>query len=143
MTTRPTPPLSGSAADNGINAFADKHHEYHVLKDTFETTLYTLCLFEYERFSCDDYDGSIEFHGVMDDVRLNDAACAYLSGQGFSKCYLNHQNKWETHYSALPTAKEWRVSYPHKNGGKGLLVEEIPESWKEPHNAIVVERKKP
>lgn len=117
---------------------AEAYHSYHRKESDFEDKFYEICPFEYERFGCDDYDGSIEFYEVADDARLNEAACKLLAEEGFVKCYVNHKNKWETQYSALPETKSWRVSYSHKNGGKGLLVEEIPASWTADHGAIVV-----
>lgn len=111
------------------NDFFEIYHKYHLSKDSFEERIYELCPFDYEKMWCDDYDSSIEFGGVVPDVRLNEAVCQFLFENGFSRCYVNHSDKWETHYHKLPKCEEWRVSYLNKFGGTGILVEEIPKSW--------------
>src|SRR5512139_1487891 len=69
----------------------------------------------------DHYDNSIEIYNVPTDHRLTDKAQEAVYNAGFSKAYVNHTDKWETHYSfdrskPFVAAKGWRVSYPHKRG---------------------------
>lgn len=84
----------------------------------------------------DSYDCSIEFDDVPQDYRLSIEAQKAIHGAGFAKAYMNHADKWETHYSFKPReefaeSKGWRVSYPHKRGDNqpGIWVEEAPQSW--------------
>jgi len=90
---------------------------------------------EYERIGFDHYDNSLELYGVPDDARLSIDEQKVIHAAGFSKCYVNHVDKWETHYGfhdkEFKPAKGWRVSYPHKRGDEtgGILVEEICPSW--------------
>lgn len=119
---------------NFLNTYCQYEHD----KEQFEETLYGICKFEYTKMWCDSYDASIEFAGLLPEIRLNEEACKFFKDAGFEKVYLNHIDLWETHYS-LPSSEGWRVSYPHKNGAKGLLVEKMPQSWKGIHSAIVVE----
>jgi hypothetical protein len=103
----------------------------------------------FEKTGYDDYDWSIELYGVPADYRLSEEAQKILSEAGFVTCYVNHVDKWETHYTFTKTEKGadgeyvttqkeipikgWRVSYPHKRGEeKGKIwVEEVVKSWPE------------
>ena len=90
---------------------------------------------QFEEASYDDYDYSCELFDVAEDYRLSSEAQKILHEAGFAKVYLNHIDKWETHYTFEPgeykEIKGWRVSYPSKRGKdeKGILVEEPIESW--------------
>lgn len=90
---------------------------------------------EYEKLGWDHYDCSLELHGCAPDFRLPLDAQKVVHDAGFAKCYVNHTDKWETHYSfsgkEFKESKGWRVSYPHKRGGdeKGILVEEVCQTW--------------
>lgn len=53
---------------------------------------------EYERITGDDYDESIEFRGVGNDVRLNDLQQRLIFEAGFNRCWLNHKDGTETFY---------------------------------------------
>lgn len=85
----------------------------------------------------DYYDGSLELHGVPAEYRLPIDAQRVIHEAGFVKAYVNHEDRWETHYTFHPRepfkkeSKGWRVSYPHKRGEneKGIWVEEFIENW--------------
>jgi hypothetical protein len=90
----------------------------------------------FQSLGWDYYDGSVELHGVPVDYRLSLEAQRAIHEAGFVKAYVNHADKWETHYSFSPRdpfkeSKGWRVSYPHKRGDdkKGILVEAVVDSW--------------
>ena len=61
----------------------------------------------YERIGWDDYDNSIEFYKVNDDVRLNEVQQQIIFKAGFSIAFVNHKDGWETHYS-------WKYNEPFK-----------------------------
>lgn len=84
----------------------------------------------FERIGWDWYDCSLEIYGVPADYRLTPEARKVFADAGFAKCYVNHVDKWETHYG-LGNSEGWRVSYPHKrnDGNTSILVEQHIESW--------------
>jgi hypothetical protein len=88
-----------------------------------------------EDLGWDYYDYSLEIHKAPSDYRLSVEAQRAIHDAGFSKVYVNHVDKWETHYTfpagEFVAQEGWRVSYPHKRGDgqKGILVESQPESW--------------
>lgn len=91
---------------------------------------------EFERLGWDSYDCSVEIYGVAPEFRLSDEVQRQIYEAGFAKAYVNHTDKWETHYSFTRSkkfrpVKGWRVSYPHKRGEgeKGIWVEEVIEGW--------------
>jgi len=89
---------------------------------------------EHERISFDPYDNSLELYGVKPDYRLNEAAQRVCFGAGFTKVYVNHTDKWETHYTwgkEFNILDGWRVSYPHKrqDNDPAILLEKHTESW--------------
>ena len=85
--------------------------------------------------SYDDYDNSIELFDVQNDLRLSEEAQKLLFDAGFSTVFLNHLDKWETHYTfrtkEFELVEGWRVSYPQKRGRdeKGIWVEKKVDSW--------------
>lgn len=85
----------------------------------------------FEGLGWDSYDGSVEINDVPPDYRLTTEAIAVIKDAGFIKAYINHTDKWETHYNAIGKWKPWRVSYPHKRrvDTKGIWVEEIVPTW--------------
>ena len=103
----------------------------------------------FEDSAFDSYDCSMELYDIPDDQRLSEDAQKVIFDAGFSTVYLNHKNKWETHYnfnSGEFKAKEgFRVSYPEKRGEgeTGILVEKMidswPKKWFETGYAVVVE----
>ncbi len=88
----------------------------------------------FERLGWDHYDNSLELYGVEPEARLSAEAQKIIHAAGFSKAYVNHTDKWETHYSfpePFAEKKGWRVSYPHRRGeahGKIWVEEHIP-TW--------------
>ena len=90
---------------------------------------------QWERSGFDWYDCSLELYGVPPDYRLSADVQRIIHAAGFAKVYVNHEDKWETHYSwpvgAFKEAKGWRVSYPHKrnDGTTGIWVEDFLPSW--------------
>jgi hypothetical protein len=89
----------------------------------------------HERLGWDWYDSSLEIHGVPPDFRLSAEVQRACHGAGFAKVYLNHTDKWETHYSfgreSFEANAGWRVSYPHKRGPgeKSIWVEKHIPGW--------------
>jgi hypothetical protein len=90
----------------------------------------------FEGMGWDHYDSSLELNDVPADHRLSDEAQRIIYDAKFSKVYVNHVDKWETHYTfdhgkPFEPVKGWRVSYPHKrnDGRPGILVEERVETW--------------
>lgn len=90
---------------------------------------------QYERLGWDHYDNSLELHGCLPDYRLSIEVQKIVHNAGFSTCYVNHTDKWETHYNFkdkdFKESKGWRVSYPHRRGenDRGILLEERCQSW--------------
>lgn len=90
---------------------------------------------QFEDTSYDNYDNSMELYDVPNECRLSVEAQKLLFDAGFSKIYLNHNDKWETHYTfqlgEFREVKGWRVSYPSKRGENenGIWVEEKVDSW--------------
>lgn len=85
----------------------------------------------------DYYDCSLELTGMPADFRLSAEQQEAISGAGFVKCYVNHIDKWETHYTwprPFESVEGWRVSYPHKRppeirGDNKIWVEKITPTW--------------
>lgn len=69
-------------------------------KDIFDSRLSDLADFgEDWKLTFDDYDGSFEVYGVPPECRLSPEAVAYAFAEcGFTQCWLNHTDGWETHY---------------------------------------------
>lgn len=73
--------------------FAGKH-----AKLSLEDELWDMGV-QFEETSFDSYDCSIELLDVPDDYRLSLEAQELIFKAGFSIVFMNHKNKWETHYS--------------------------------------------
>lgn len=90
---------------------------------------------EFDGTSFDSYDNSLELLDVPDNYRLSVEAQELIYNAGFSRVFLNHKDKWETHYTfkqgPFEGVRGWRVSYPQNRGkdAKGIWVEEIVDSW--------------
>lgn len=77
-------------------------------------------------------------HFAAPDARLSVEVQRAIQAAGFIKVYVNHEDKWETHYTfygkdgamELPV-KGWRVSYGHRrgDGSKTVWVEEWIAGW--------------
>lgn len=90
----------------------------------------------FERLGWDYYDCSLEIYGVKNDDRLSVDVQRVIYLAGFATAYVNHADKWETHYNFnqktdFVESKGWRISYPHKRGEKGgkIMVETMPTNW--------------
>ncbi len=87
---------------------------------------------EFDHIGWDDYDNSLEIYSVPPTARPSEAILNFIFDGGFSICYVNHTDNWETHYSSHKRPKGWRVSYPHKrnDGDPNVWLEEDPpSSW--------------
>ena len=95
-----------------------------------------LCLLKaadipFDRIGYDWYDRSLELYDVPPDYRLDDTAHAAIASCDFAKVFVNHTDKWETHYNFRPLAKRygWRIRHKHKSGLDKTQLEEWPEGW--------------
>jgi hypothetical protein len=84
----------------------------------------------------DHYDCSLELHGVPAGYRLSEAVQKIIYDAGFAKVYVNHEDKWETHYTwarnkDFAPVPGWDVSYPHKRGDdeSAILIRGPVPSW--------------
>lgn len=118
--------MTKSLAERMFDGFFAESHLEHLIDEAGAV---------YEKLAWDHYDCSLELHGCAPDFRLPVEAQKVVHGAGFDKCYVNHTDKWETHYSfrskEFQESKGWRVSYPHRRGEgeKGILIEEVCQSW--------------
>lgn len=146
------PDLSKFAIDVGGQSIAQKLFEAGRIESDLEGRLIDTGI-DFSSLGWDFYDNSLEINGADPSDRLSDKAQQLIWNAGFSTVYLNHTDKWETHYqlSAKGIGRAgWRVSYPHKRGSeeKGIWVEKVPEAWpkewfetgyavvKEPNNEV-------
>lgn len=93
----------------------------------------------YDHIGWDDYDWSLEIYGVAPEWRMSEELLRYFHEGGFAKVYVNHTDKWETHYGLdhrgpFERREGWRVSYPHKRGDGGSIwtekhVPTWPQDW--------------
>lgn len=90
----------------------------------------------FENIGWDWYDCSLELRGIPPEYRLPEEVQRIVHKAGFGTCYVNHKDKWETHYHFDPRGEfaistGWRVSYPHKrnDGSKDIWVESQVPSW--------------
>jgi hypothetical protein len=104
-----------------------------------------------ENIGWDYYDNSLEIHKVTPEYRLDEKTQEVIRGMGFTKIYVNHTDKWETHYSyahdkPFAPTEGWRVSYPHKrnDGTTPIYVEKPvpswPKEWFETGKVVIVEK---
>lgn len=109
--------------------FAGTHAECQLEEQLYDTSV------PYEKLGWDYYDCSLELYGVADDYRLPPDVQKIIFDAGFIKVYVNHVNKWETHYTwskdGFAAVPGWRVCYPHRRGPdeKGIWVEEHIATW--------------
>jgi hypothetical protein len=84
-------------------------------KSEFEDALSAAGFEDYGSIGWDEYDNSIEFYKVRDDVRLNEAIQRIVFDAGFSVAFVNHKNGWETHYNwrsgDFKISRGWRRRY--------------------------------
>jgi hypothetical protein len=67
----------------------------------------------FEKIGWDYYDNSLEIYGVDNDYRLSPEVKKIIFDAGFSVCYVNHRDGWETHYGG-PGSEGSRVNYGRK-----------------------------
>lgn len=100
-----------------------------------EARLYDAGMTEFDRLGWDEYDCSLEIYGVPAEFRLTEDMQRICHDAGFATVFVNHVDKWETHYNfrgeEFKLSKGWRVSYPHKrnDGSKDIWVEGIIPNW--------------
>lgn len=117
-----------------VESIAQKIFDGYKTEVQLEDNLWNINV-PFENIEFDEYDRSIEINDVDNNYRLSSEAQKLLFDAGFSKVYMNHKDKWETHYSfASGLFKEvegWRVSYPSKRGKneKSIWVEKKVDSW--------------
>lgn len=126
-------------------AFADAMFIYHREETEFEDALCKVGFADFTRIGGDSYDDSVEFYGVGDDIRLTPEQQKIVYDAGFCKCYVNHNDKSETHYhwtleeiKAMAAGADfipkrgWRRK--RKDGG-GFIINYWPDSWNGPSSA--------
>lgn len=79
--------------------FNDVMFDYHRAELNFSDALCDAGFGDFNRISGDHYDNSIEFYGVEDGVRINEAAQRLIHAAGFGRCWTNHKDGSEWYYS--------------------------------------------
>lgn len=82
----------------------------------------------------DTYDNSLELDQVGNDERLNEAQQRLIYDQGFGKCFVNHKNGWETHYTwgkVYEVQKGWRRKWVGDAQNGHWEISYWPEGWGE------------
>ena len=82
----------------------------------------------------DDYDNSIEFGQVDPDARLTEEQQRIIFDEGFTLCFVNHTDGWETHYSWKHADFKPHRGWRRKRTDKGFTINYWPESWGEDTN---------
>lgn len=124
-----------------MEPFAKLAYEFTDKKSDFEEKLFECFGIDFCDIGWDNYDNSLEILGVPNDTRLSEEAQKFIFDNGFSICFVNHLNKWETHYAWKEDFKShegFRVRYKHNSGLEKHEVEEVPEKWKGKFDCIVV-----
>lgn len=96
---------------------------------------------DWSSLGCDEYDCSIEVHGIPPEFPMPEAAAKFLLETcGFLKVYANQTDGWEVHWSR-GSAKGWRRRWvkDQSSGHNRVLagapdfgfweVSEFPASW--------------
>lgn len=96
----------------------------------------------YKRIGWDEYDCSIEFHGVKNDARLSAELQRIIYNGGFIKAYVNHEDGWETHYTwkggHFEPVRGWRRHMVHEDTPsasgvimfKKMKISYLPDTWR-------------
>lgn len=118
-----------------MKTLAEKLFSGSHAKCEMESQLYDAGV-QFDEIGWDYYDCSLEIYGVPADCRLTAAVQKIIYDSGFARVFVNHQDKWETHYTfpregGFAEVKGWRVSYPHKRDDErgGIWVEEHVPTW--------------
>ena len=119
--------------DDVERSISDRIFDGESAKIELEGLLYDAGL-KWKGTGWDEYDCSLEIHGVAPEYRLPVEIQKLICEAGFIKVYVNHTDKWETHYTLegeFSESKGWRVSYPHKRGEseRGIWVEDVISTW--------------
>lgn len=128
-----------AAAGEGERKFSDAMFAYHDAERGFESKLVDAG-FDFGSIRGDDYDNSIEFDDVPPDQRMSDGAQRIVYEAGFSKAYVNHTDKWETHYTfdrskPFASSRGWRrLERPG-----GFDISYWPEGWGDPETGKCAE----
>jgi hypothetical protein len=102
-------------------------------KALFEDALSSAGFDQFEKIWGDDYDNSIEFGEVDNDVRLTAAVQKVIFDAGFSRVFVNHKDGWETHYSwAHGESFEPHRGWRRRRTEKGFDISYWPEGWNTP-----------
>ena len=123
--------------------FAQKIWDFQKDQFEFESALEEAGLEQgkhYSRIGWDDYDCSIEFYNVENDVRFGVELQKIVADAGFIKAYVNHKDGWETHYTwktPFSPVRGWRRWMEHNKEPspsgvttlKKLKVSYWPEGW--------------
>lgn len=122
--------------------YAEACEQFYKAENEFDEQVFaTQPGFDWQRTTTDDYDSSIEFHGVPNNTRMTEALQKLCYDHGFAQCWLNHDDGWETHY-AWPRdggfkpsegwrKRQWKRKLPDGSPDKEgkIEVEEFPASW--------------
>lgn len=128
--------LHATLDGNDQRSIAQRMFDGAEAESELEVQLYEAGLKDFDRLGWDWYDCSLEIYGVPADFRLPEDMQRICHAAGFAKVYVNHVDKWETHYdwkhdAPFTVSKGWRVSYPHKrnDGSKDIWVEAHIPGW--------------
>ena len=114
--------------------FSEIKAECDAEQDRFENSLMEILPgLDFSRITCDPYDNSVELYDVPIDVRLNSAAVDFIKSEGFSLCWLNHIDGWETLYRlCVPDYPGWR---------KRQWKRKLPDGSPDPSGLIELEKR--
>ena len=116
-----------------MTTFSVEMFGYQQAEGRFRDELSEIGFLGYETIGGDDYDNSIEFYKVDNDVRMTEAQQRVVFDAGFSTAYVNHEDGWETHYNwdqrqPFAMARGWR----RRRTENGFDISFWPESWDHP-----------
>jgi hypothetical protein len=86
----------------------------------------------FERLGWDEHDNSLEIHDCTPGLRLSAEAAAFVWTNGFTTCYVNHADGWETHYTPnTDLTRPWRRR--RRSGGFDVnyFCNNWPKEWLE------------
>ncbi len=131
--------------------FAQVKYSGDARQEEFEQEIITIQEgLDFNRITCDEYDNSIEFYEVPNDVRLTPKALEFIKSEGFSLCWLNHVDGWETSYNLTKDPpkgwrkRQWKRKLPDGSPDPSGLIEleehcpTWPKEWYESGYARVV-----
>lgn len=103
-----------------MNGFAQEWWDFLARKEQWETTFDNLIGggSDYNRITTDIYDESISIRGASNNWRLNNEQISFLRDAGFGKCYIYHDDGWESHYDLKGNKSPWRRRYVRDEDAK-------------------------